>query len=108
MREQRGKLKLLLNLQTYRQGSLELKLIPEEEKCPAGTDISWEYNEAVSSSLGKTANRTELLWEETTAAAAPPYKDCRSTGSPQKSSINKQEGAIFSLLSRLPVFSGAP
>lgn len=36
IREQRGKVELLLNLTTYRQGPLELKLIPEEGKYPAG------------------------------------------------------------------------
>lgn len=42
---------------------MELKLIPEEEKRPARTDVSQEYNEAGSSSLRKTANWTEQLWK---------------------------------------------
>lgn len=56
MREQREEVELL-NLKTY---SMELKLIPEEKKCPAGTDASGReaergYNEAGSPSSGKAA-----------------------------------------------------
>ena len=87
---------------------MELKLTPEEEKCPAGTDVSQEYNEAGSSSLCKTANWTEQLWEYTASAEMNNSWLAPFNRKPPQSSISKQEGAIYSLLSMLPVLLQRP
>lgn len=86
---------------------MELKLIPEEEKYSAGTDVSQGYNEAGSPSLGKTVNLIELLWEGTTSAEVKCWlapSELQVHRQPPESSMNKQEGAIFSLLAKLPIF----
>ena len=105
MREQRrGEIIKLKNL-----NSMELKLIPEEEKCPAGTNASGRgrYNKAGSPSVGKAANWTELLWEGTASAETEVFVGLlgklQLDRKPLENSINKQEGAISYLLSSLPV-----